>query len=388
MENHPIPQNITGYEFKLLGNMTIRQFIYLAIGAAIGFILYFFIPIPKVVSLIIGILSFSIGAGIAFIQIDGRPMDVMMVNFIKALFAPTKYVYEKEGGNISQASFQHTATITQTTQAPPPQNIPTTPIAPMPTPMQIPTPGPVIEYQAPVVTTPPPPIQPSQDEINAKKALEEANKIIEDEKKLEEKEEELKKEIEEAKTEVNEPQTQIQTPSAANQKSPEELEKLLMETIAQKEAMEKEFLILKAKLESSQTEKFKPSSEALPLRESATAREIPKGQEASAGIPGVNDAPNLIKGIVKDPRGNPLANILVEVKDEEENPVRAFKTNGLGQFASATSVSNGKYALVFEDPKDENKFDVIEVEAKGEFIPPLEIISIDKREELRRELFN
>ena len=69
--------------------------------------------------------------------------------------------------------------------------------------------------------------------------------------------------------------------------------------------------------------------------------------------------PNVITGIVKDPRGNPLANILVEVKDEQGNAVRAFKTNALGQFASATPLSNGSFTIEFDDPREQNKFDTV-----------------------------
>ncbi|EKD86655.1 MAG: hypothetical protein ACD_37C00201G0001, partial [uncultured bacterium] len=73
---------------------------------------------------------------------------------------------------------------------------------------------------------------------------------------------------------------------------------------------------------------------------------------------------------------------------QDNNPVRAFKTNGLGRFASATSLANGKYILIFEDSKGTNKFDSIQIEAIGNPIIPLEVISVDAREELRRSLFN
>jgi hypothetical protein len=96
---------------------------------------------------------------------------------------------------------------------------------------------------------------------------------------------------------------------------------------------------------------------------------------------------NLLVGIVKDPRGNILSNILVEVKDSQGNPVRAFKTNTLGQFASATPLLNGTYTLVFEDPQGKQKFDAVEITADGSIISPLEVISSDAREELRKELF-
>jgi len=105
------------------------------------------------------------------------------------------------------------------------------------------------------------------------------------------------------------------------------------------------------------------------------------------GTPFVGDAANLISGIVKDPRGNVLPNILIEVKDKDGNPVRAFKTNPLGQFASATPVINGIYTITFEDPNVKQRFDTVELQAEGEVMQPLEVISIDAREDLRKELF-
>jgi hypothetical protein len=83
-----------------------------------------------------------------------------------------------------------------------------------------------------------------------------------------------------------------------------------------------------------------------------------------------------------------LQNILVEIKDAQGNAVRAFKTNALGHFASATPLINGSYTISFEDPKGQNRFDTIAFVAKGEIILPIEAISIDQREELRRTLFN
>jgi hypothetical protein len=110
--------------------------------------------------------------------------------------------------------------------------------------------------------------------------------------------------------------------------------------------------------------------------------------QKSAGLPTAPEFPNVVTGIIKDPRGNPLQNILVEVKDSQGNAVRAFKTNALGQFASATPLTNGEYSIGFEDPREQNKFDTVAFKATGEIILPIEIISVDTREELRRSLFN
>ncbi|MEK9207699.1 MAG: hypothetical protein AAB922_04405, partial [Patescibacteria group bacterium] len=220
-----------------------------------------------------------------------------------------------------------------------------------------------------------PPLNLDEDEKK-----QETQKIEENEKKLQEEAEHLKRELEEAKKQ----EAQAPSQPEVHQKA-EELERILIETQRQKEALEQELIMLRAKLEDK-PEMFTPSV-ATPLPQTQNVKKIPQEMQKAAGIASMPQEPNLITGVIKDPRSNPLQNIIVEVKDANDNPVRAFKTNGLGQFASATSLSNGKYKIVFEDPKGENKFDAVEVEATGTPIMPLEIISVDPREELRRELF-
>jgi hypothetical protein len=82
-----------------------------------------------------------------------------------------------------------------------------------------------------------------------------------------------------------------------------------------------------------------------------------------------------------------LPNILVEIMNEQNVPVRAFKTNALGQFAAATPLPNGKYIVILEDPRKQNEFEQIQISLEGKIFNPLEITSMDQREKLRRELF-
>ena len=165
-----------------------------------------------------------------------------------------------------------------------------------------------------------------------------------------------------------------------------ELEKLLRDIQSQKQTLEGQIQELQKKLEMQNRNVLIPGM-ARPKMESQTVRKIPMTMTKSIGLPITPEFPNLITGIIKDPRGNPLPNILVEIKDNRANPVRAFKTNIVGQFASATPLANGVYTISFEDPKAANKFDQIEINVTGEIILPLEIISVDTREELRRSLF-
>jgi hypothetical protein len=167
-----------------------------------------------------------------------------------------------------------------------------------------------------------------------------------------------------------------------------ELENLLNDTAKQKQALEGQIAELQKKLTNENKNVFTASMAQAPKKETQNVRSIPQGLGKSIGLPISPEFPNLVTGIVKDPRGNPLGNILVEIKDADSNPVRAFKTNPLGQFASATPINNGTYTIEFEDPKSENKFDIIQFSASGQIILPIEVISVDTREELRRSLFN
>ena len=411
MDNHPIPQDITGFQFKLIGNMTVKQFAYLAAGTVLAWFCFFILPLFIVIRLPLAIIFLTAGIGLAFVPIDGRPMDVMIINLIKAMFAPTQYIYKKTGGDLSA----HTNQIQSNPQAPQiaaqtplaiqqPQAQVITPIIPA-----APPPQPVFQTQAPqqpqlqavpqiqIPTTQPgrvielndpsqkPVISGNLDDLVNTKAEEAEEKIEENEKKLEAEVSTLQKELKEAKALEN-TETNITNAGTAHQKT-QELEKALIEASRQREELEKELLALKAKLEGQTQPRFNPGTVA-PLPQTQRVRKVPPGMEKSIGVPAASQEPNLITGIVKDPRGNPLPNILVEVKDPEDNPVRAFKTNGLGQFAAATSLTNGKYIIAFEDPKAQNKFDAVEIEATGAPIMPLEILSVDSREELRRELFN
>src|SRR3989338_4544313 len=94
MESHPVPRQITSFEFKLIGFLTLRQFIYIAIFSALGVIFFYGIPIP-LINVGTTIVSVLIGLAFAFIPYNERPLDVFIINFIKKLTRPTQYYYQK-----------------------------------------------------------------------------------------------------------------------------------------------------------------------------------------------------------------------------------------------------------------------------------------------------
>ncbi len=408
MDNHPIPQDITGFEFKLIGNMTVKQFAYIAAGVVAAWVSYL-TPFPLVLKIPLVLVFVGIGVALAFIPIEGRPMDVMIRNFFKAVFSPTQYVYQKIGKSLSAGGSQAVSDINpkdrdrndsvqkqlqdllgsfpltknnldkketiffeslnQYEASPTPQKmpdfVPAHSFANKAQPQPAAAPSATPKNQAPL------PVDQSQEEILQKSAA-----ILE-------------RELQEAKVkEAQAPQQDSEDYLKAHQKVLE-LQKNLNDLLAQKQDLETRLIDLQKKLLNQGKPVFSPSlAQPEEIKETKFVRSIPQGMQKSAGFPIVPEFPNVIIGIIKDPRGNPLQNILVEVKDSQGNAVRAFKTNALGQFASATPLTNGDYTIEFEDSKGLNKFDKVAFKATGEIILPIEIISVDTREELRRSLFN
>lgn len=95
MNEHPVPRNVTGFQFQLIGFMTLKQFGYLAAGAIMavifwnaGVLSFFRFPIAAVL--------LFIGAAFAFFPIQERPLDVWVVNLIRTVYMPTQFVWQKE----------------------------------------------------------------------------------------------------------------------------------------------------------------------------------------------------------------------------------------------------------------------------------------------------
>ena len=405
MENHPIPQDITGFQFKLIGDMTVKQFAYLAVGVVIAWII-FVLPLVPIVKLPLAGISVLLGAGFAFLPIEGRPMDLMIANFFKAVFDPTQFVYQKVGGHLwlpvphlAQSQKQRQAEQAAETASLSGQALKDYLNAlPKRSKNRLDqkemvffeslaaiqrNPGPQMVMPEPTV---PHAFDNKAPQANIEQPAKRAELPSEEEEILRQEALKLQQQLAEAKT-----QEASRTGSEEYQQAHLkvlELENLLSDTAKQKQTLELQIAELQKKLLNENRNVYTPSIAKAPKQETQNVRSIPQGLGKSIGLPISPEFPNLVTGIVKDPRGGPLGNILVEIKDADSNPVRAFKTNPLGQFASATPINNGTYTIEFEDPKGENKFDVIQFSASGQIILPIEVISVDNREELRRSLFN
>ena len=100
MEQHPLPRQITSFEFKLVGFMTLHQFIYLLVFVPLGFAVYRIIPIG-IINVMIGLIISSVGVLLAFLPVNERPLDVFIKNLYKRLTSPTQYLYKKSNQPMS-----------------------------------------------------------------------------------------------------------------------------------------------------------------------------------------------------------------------------------------------------------------------------------------------
>ncbi len=389
MDNHPIPQDVTNFQFRLIGDMTIKQFAYLAGGVGLGWVCIA-LPVFWIIKIPLALIVAGAGVVLAFVPYEGRPSDVMLTHFIKALFTPNQYVYNKQTDAVQEASstVQVASMPTQaeekkeeeTTRVTIQSVTPVIPVKPSPTETpevsQLQSFAKEKEIQQVVAPQPTPPAQPviQQEQVLQKQAVTLQSALVEA-KKEEAKIPEGTLTAEKAHEKVGQLQTQLQ------------------DALQQKLEIEQKLIALqKSMTQKPPQQVFSPTTvatpaKAAPAQQSSHVRKIPKQLSKSVGLPITPDVPNLITGIVKDPRGNVLPNMLIEVKDRDGNPVRAFKTNNLGQFASATPLLTGTYTISFEDPAGKNNFDTVEINANGEILLPIEVISSDQREKLRQELF-
>src|SRR3989344_1381721 len=103
MEAHPIPQNITSFQFKLVGDMTLKQFMYLAAGLGSAYLIFITLAAKFPIFAWPLIVVFSIlGVAFAFLPFQDRPLDHWLKAFLRSVYTPTKRVWEKNGHIFSE----------------------------------------------------------------------------------------------------------------------------------------------------------------------------------------------------------------------------------------------------------------------------------------------
>lgn len=415
MEQHPVPRNISGFQFHLVGDMTLKQFGYLVAGGGMGFLIYKMLPFPSVINFSIGGIFGLLGFAFAFLPIQERPLDRWLLLFIKSIFSPTQYIWRKEGiapDILTRPTVIHIRVISphqiqtrkeaddklkaylSTLPAKPneiinaaekkyidrtlslfgPLQPATNTVTTYSTQRFTPSSHPVVNntgninpnnqqniHSYPTSITPPQPkptITPPLTSQTTAPTLQPTN-------------------------------TPFQTIAAPSIPEKQGLKTDTMNNIAEitkeKQRLEAELQKLKEEFEKmKKPQMINPvlmKEKAEPTIKTFSASEV----KSQIGMP-VPQFPNIVSGVVKDPAKKQLPNIILTIKDKDGLPLRAIKTNKLGQFATATPLPNGAYLIEAEDPLKRFVFDIAAITLSGKIFLPIEITSKGEKELMRERL--
>jgi len=317
MEQHAIPQQISSYEFKLVGEMTLKQFL----KAAVGVILAILINATKMVGIIkwpLMILSAGGGLLLAFVPFEDRPLETWIKAFVKSIYSPTVYTYKKK---IDHSWLELTNRRVDEDGF-----------------------GKVDTVKKQIVGV---------DQVN--------NEDVEIEKK--EKTKGFWQLISlTSRTKKNKHHEQIQTRTETKN----EEKKLDQTTKGEK--------IIKPNGddESNKGPDWRDQKTDLNLQKEKLSA---TGQAVFGAIPMPDrpETPNLIVGMATSNEGKIVDGVIVEIQDEHGSPSRVLKTNSLGQFKISTPLANGRYLIIAD--KEGYTFDRVNVDLSGQIVEPIRIIA-------------
>lgn len=311
-QQHAVPQHITAFEFKLVGDLTLKQFLFAGVGVAVAYATYIS-GLNFILKWFLIITTAGLGLGSAFLPIQGRTLDQWILNFIRAVLSPTQRVWRKKPLPPEYLREDYSQFLTS---------------------------------QVLSLT----PLQSRQKLATYLKAAEEEKSQLD----LAEEEFVQRLNFEVPVTRV-EPEEKDRPPARP---APIEgvvevgtLPRIIAET--KREPLEQQNRELQERLKAAEARV-----------KSRQRRPPPTKPPPAKGVP------NLIRGTVKDSQNRFLEGAVVIVKDEEGDPVRALKTDRLGQFAISTPLENGDYTV--EISMRGRQFDIIKVTANGSVLPPLE----------------
>lgn len=94
MQTHAIPQQISSYQFRLVGDMTLKQFFQIAGGALISLLIYS-LPIMGIIKWPFVILFALLGVALAFLPLADRPLERWIAAFFRSVYSPTIFTFAK-----------------------------------------------------------------------------------------------------------------------------------------------------------------------------------------------------------------------------------------------------------------------------------------------------
>ena len=386
MEQHAVPQDITGFKFKLVGDMTLKQFGELAGGAIVAYIFYVSGLHPILKWPLVFTFGF-LGFALAFLPIEERPLDIWLANFFKSIYQPTLYLWKK-GASVALTFGAPAGSQTI-------NRLPTPTVAAWPygqekkEEVKEPEQKPKDESAGPMAIED---LQRLRDQkiadlekmtqrlktvdiklktdtfAAAKKpgviTIDELARRRDDQKMADDaKLRELLEQNLKLGSQIEEVQTKIQALEGADTG---QLKTQMDNLFKEKDQLTTTITALQNKVEGKTAQDQPPP----PPAQEAQVRVVEKPVSRQTNIT-LTDIPNVINGVVTGDNGVPLDSTILTVKDKAGNAIRALKTNQIGQFIASTPLPNGIYYLEFERPN--YIFETLEITLDGQVLAPIEI---------------
>lgn len=308
MYQHPIPQNVTSYQFRLVGDLTLKQFLEFLLGVGLAVLFYFSNLYSPLKAVLMG-ASVVFGIALAFIPIEERPLDKWVIAFFRAIYRPTQFIWHKQARLPEYFSYQAVAS----TQS-------------------------VIETS----------------DANASRKQAGLSSYMQT-------------------LPVDDFYNTLDTQQTEQLKYISGLfssDTPLSTSLAPKPPEPAPALPINQA--SSHLDQAETTQAVIPKPASPQSLVSPNTDNVSSlVIPATPEAANTLTGVVYTSTNNPLENAIIEILDQNNTPVRATKTNKLGQFFSSTPLRDGVYSMSIE--ADGFHPSILTLQARGDIIEPLYI---------------
>lgn len=323
MEQHPIPQQISSYQFKLVGDMTLKQFFQVAGGALVG-LLFYSTGLHGLIKWPLILISVGLGAAMAFLPFEERPLEKWIIAFFRSIYSPTSYIWKKSDKPL--VYFTENATVPVTGQVQVDEN-----------------------YLK------------SIPQSSTHQKLETAEKSF------------LSKLTSLLPTQA--PSTAVKPVVPA---TPKLTTNNLQPTTKQSLTVPFQQPVSVPRLIVEEKPKLVDTTSQIKAEEVKGVQHTQKGVSTKMAEFSIDAAPpspptiaNTITGQIIDEKRKIIAGAIMEIRDADGRPARALKSNMAGHFIIVTPLVSGKYEIKTE--KEGYKFEPVSFNAVGEIIPPIAI---------------
>lgn len=321
MESHPIPQQISSYQFRLVGDMTLKQFFQIAGGALVS-LLFYSLPIMGIIKWPLVLFFALLGIALAFLPLEDRPLERWIIAFFRAVYSPTGFFWKKT--DVPQVFFQEEAA----------------------------APEEKIFYSGGE--------EKLQEYLNARPSDTFSEKLEKIESAF----------LSGVSGLINILPTGAPSPVSPGYTQVEQVPQIKQPMNIPLSTPPK--LVVEESAPAGEIKQQIPITPVSPVSQAPGMVATKEAQfSVDAAPPNPPSTPNTLTGQVIDQNRKIVEGAIMEIRDSVGRPVRALKSNRLGHFSVVTPLQNGTYEIITE--KDGFEFEPVSFETNGTIIPPIAI---------------